>query len=560
MVRTAQAGLRVCDVLQEDTTVLASDGASCSGLQRCKIPEMGPVIASITGYVGDERSTLIKLINSSGACYVGKLIKGSITHLVCWTFDGPKYEMAKRFQICIVNHRWFEDCCKAGKRLDESPYTILSGKEVGAVLWKAPMYESSSHNVQSKLGLSLKHAYNKDHLPGNARAEDFYEVQLYPGGDSILSSERASSDEILNVSDDNYELQLLLENKPTQRNRGKSKTSLIMKNRCITDKPVPKHKRKLIASPTSAERRKYADSRDRITHSMLEYVHLIDDMEEDNNQNCRPHLQVDDFEGRDVSPFTNRTKTWGQKSLNLLSSMRHRKKRRLVRKTEIMKAHNSFDSEGAMALSPEVNKTTPRREVMQDERASSRSPGCVDAIFYKNAENLNGSPVACTLIPADIDCAICHTDHITSAGVLSCGHHFCYQCIMKWALEVASKTPTCPLCKGPFDMITKREKKPGSSEKELSYEESVIMLNCLDRGIREQLEESTPILSCIMCGNGDMQDLLLTCIGCGARSAHTFCLDPPLPPLSNTRWSCGRCLQRRRADTTWWHQLHLFDS
>jgi hypothetical protein len=53
--------------------------------------------------------------------------------------------------------------------------------------------------------------------------------------------------------------------------------------------------------------------------------------------------------------------------------------------------------------------------------------------------------------------------------------------------------------------------------------------------------------TCIMCGIGDMEEMLMVCSECGARSAHSFCLDPPLPPPAvNTLWFCGRCSQRRR--------------
>lgn len=43
---------------------------------------------------------------------------------VCWKFQGKKYSFAKNHGITILNHRWFEDCLKAGERLRESPYTM----------------------------------------------------------------------------------------------------------------------------------------------------------------------------------------------------------------------------------------------------------------------------------------------------------------------------------------------------------------------------------------------------------------------------------------------------
>lgn len=51
------------------------------------------------------------------------MIASKVTHLICYKFEGDKYELAKQIKkIKIVNHLWLEDCLKAWKILPETEY------------------------------------------------------------------------------------------------------------------------------------------------------------------------------------------------------------------------------------------------------------------------------------------------------------------------------------------------------------------------------------------------------------------------------------------------------
>ena len=41
---------------------------------------------------------------------------------VCWKFEGRKYDLAKDFNMFIVNHQWVEECIKQRRRVPEQPY------------------------------------------------------------------------------------------------------------------------------------------------------------------------------------------------------------------------------------------------------------------------------------------------------------------------------------------------------------------------------------------------------------------------------------------------------
>ncbi|KAG9459602.1 hypothetical protein H6P81_004110 [Aristolochia fimbriata] len=86
------------------------------------IPGSQSLCMCLTGYQGTKRDNVMKLVNMMGAKFLKPLNAARVTHLICYKFEGEKYDLAKRTNIELVNHQWLEDCLKAWKILPTDKY------------------------------------------------------------------------------------------------------------------------------------------------------------------------------------------------------------------------------------------------------------------------------------------------------------------------------------------------------------------------------------------------------------------------------------------------------
>ncbi|CAM6126467.1 unnamed protein product [Calypogeia fissa] len=590
-----------------------------AGQSTCKCDGTGPVegmtevVVTVSGYEDLLRTRLINLISASGAAYTGSLTKRN-THVVCWKFSGPKYEMAKKLGKTIVNHCWFEDCLRAGIRLPEGPH-YASGEASEPLRWDQSVRQHSSsaagfdqgqdnnslllRSSRSKarsaivIGESSRNAKTgersghskfsprshastldrgKRHVDLNRSANRGYDcvddLQLRAlattGGSPAVDlstpsrpQEHESDDfwnEVIRAYDDTNE-------HVTEHSRQVLSEANNTAGLADIRTEGPKHPALPIPGSSLRERDPYHSEIARgVRNSIASLGESSRNFEDEILQGTTPphsvvgeqaavmHSECDD---RNSYPEVFHRK---RKQALEIAKYGRWKSRRLVRKPEVSSASGNFSSQEGSGVGTSVAMTTGGRPTFNSGAVQAEAftvdiadDDCQQTPSVIIAESIDktGEKGGESTPSNEITCVICHSDTKSiTEGVLACGHQFCYPCIQRWADEAKSKSPTCPLCKVPFDFITFRE--IGKAREDGScavLEERIVQIG--QQVTQEPRFTSVPSLRtenlCVSCGSRDTPELLLVCTTCRERACHTFCLDPPRPPGSS--WFCSRCSQ-----------------
>ncbi|XWS76632.1 hypothetical protein CRYUN_Cryun01aG0193900 [Craigia yunnanensis] len=112
------------------------------------IPGAKSLIICLTGYQRQDRDDIMTMVSLMGAQFSKPLVANKITHLICYKFEGEKYELAKKIKkIKLINHRWLEDCLREWKLLSEANYR-KSGYELEVM--EAEAKDSEEEAITSK--------------------------------------------------------------------------------------------------------------------------------------------------------------------------------------------------------------------------------------------------------------------------------------------------------------------------------------------------------------------------------------------------------------------------
>ncbi|KAI3452141.1 hypothetical protein Pfo_008806 [Paulownia fortunei] len=479
---------------------------------------MESVLATVSGYHGAERFNLIRLISRTGASYVGNMNQ-SITHLVCWKFEGRKYELAKKFKIAIVNHRWIEECVKKGSRISEEPYTFQSGEEMGPLLLNIP------------LGINQAKAHSKALKNSRGPVVDIEceDINNAAWTDSILFDENLFPQLRQNSHCSNRSTRKAI--KRNSRKDCPSSSGYCLET--LSRPPIMELEEASTSQPAYSCRLKKRNSTSpepqcKGRRLVKKHISMKDWLLTSNVE--------EDCEEVKVLPENNSSGNLSDSSdveRNQHASNRHASNIRCFLSGQV-NSDASDDVEEIEHLNNENQNAhvhgAPSSLATSEELRKAAS---VDFIDVDPGNRLPAS--------SELSCVICWTDFSSTRGVLPCGHRFCFSCIQNWADHMASrrKSSTCPLCKASFICITKVDDAVSSDQKiysqSIPHDSSKMDLYILpDETYGPPGNPSAPV--CYRCSSREPEDLLIRCHFCQIRCVHSYCLDPPLFP-----WTCVHC-------------------
>ncbi|RHZ01946.1 hypothetical protein DYB31_005572 [Aphanomyces astaci] len=133
-------------------------------------------------------------------------------------------------------------------------------------------------------------------------------------------------------------------------------------------------------------------------------------------------------------------------------------------------------------------------------------------------------------------CCICldNVESVDTQGfLLKCVHTFHFDCIVQWA----KVTNLCPMCKTRFCSIVRRDASGAIQSTTEVKDAKQVHTNQSSQSIRANTNLFNEY-ACMLCGNGDNEDVLLLCDvdGCDY-AAHTYCLTLPSVPAGF--WHCA---------------------
>ncbi|KAK4360697.1 hypothetical protein RND71_019649 [Anisodus tanguticus] len=368
---------------------------------------MESVIATVSGYHGTERFNLIKLIDKIGASYVGSMNQ-SITHLVCWRFEGKKYELAKKFKMSIINH---------------------NGQEVGPLMLDNTLFREA-----------IQLNYSKEPAIHIESEEDFNSWT-----DSTLLKENLSPDmgKYKDRPRRKSNVNIMNEDHPSSSKYCSDEHSLQGPHRTeIEELNFPSSaslKPKKRSSDSETSRRSLRLVKKNISGDLVE---IISGSEKQSFRiQARQELETSaQFYNSDVEMAEISVNNRHGSGFSCYQSEPSRIDLDGSEETEVNRLLDNGD-QSLHVKSASSNLTGNRQEPCP-------------AVDEVQNETDNTCKVSTSTA---LSCVICWTDFSSSRGMLPCGHRFCFSCIHTWANHMASsrKVSTCPLCKASFVAIRK---------------------------------------------------------------------------------------------------------